>query len=415
MGIAFQSFECGHIFFLLIFLNSFITTIFTKKYYRTNGISSSLFHIYILTISDLCSVFFFFITKLRTKKEKNKDIKNIKRSKNDIKLISKSREPINESNLLIRTFIVALSDLLANISVFFYYLYVEINSKERILAKFHCFLIFNIVSKYIFSRVMLKIYFHRHHCLSFGIIILSLLFLCIIDHISIKDENYYSDTINICINIFVYLFRNIIFSFEDVIGKKALDEDFLSPYSLLLLRGIFKAIMLLTFSIPLYFIPINGHNIIKEIRNIFEGPIDILKYGIYIVINLSYNIFLWIIIDKYTPNHLAVANILEVNCPLFFILIFERNKIDWKFYLEIGINFILIIGALIHCEIILIKFCGFDENTKIRYNQKSIEDLRQCIVDANEDISETNEDERTSINSNSFQLINNTNKGNEKF
>ena len=262
---------------------------------------------------------------------------------------------------------------------------------------------------------MLKVYFHRHHYLSFGINIFCLLFLSIIDYLSIKDEHYYSDTSNIFINIFVYLFRNIIFSFEDVIGKKALDEEFLSQYSLILLKGIFKSIMLIIFSIPFYFIRINGHNIIKEIRNIFEGPKDILKYCIYITINLSYNIFLWIIIDKYTPNHLAVANILDVNCPLLYMLIFDINKIDWKFYLEIGINFILVFGALIHNEVILISCYGFDEYTKKRYNQKSKEDLRQCLSFNEEDF-ESDYGERTTINSNRTSLseIVNVNKENEK-
>ena len=221
MGLVFQPFECGHIFFLLIFLNSFITTIFFKKYYQTYEISNNLFHVYILTISDLCAIFFHYIRKLRTK-NKSKDFENLKRSKNEIKFITSSGEPINISKLLKRTFIVALSDLLANLSIFFYYLYIEIYSKERISTKFNCFLIFNIISKYIFSRIMLKVYFHRHHYLSFGINIFCLLFLSIIDYLSIKDEHYYSDTSNIFINIFVYLFRNIIFSFEDVIGKKSI-------------------------------------------------------------------------------------------------------------------------------------------------------------------------------------------------
>ena len=402
MGITLQPFECGHIYFLLIFIISFITTIYMRKFYNTLGISKNLFHVYILTISDLSSVIFYFITKFRSKKSKNDEIENLSpASKKDIQLITLSGEPISKFKLLKRTFIVALTDLLSNLSIFFYYLYIEITGKLRITTKFYCFFIFNIISKYLFSRIMLNIYFYRHHYLSFGINIFCLLFLSIIDIISIKEEDK-NDTLNLLIFLFVNLFRNVIFSFQDVIGKKALDEEFLSPYSLIFYKGIFKAIMLIIISIPFFFISINGHFVIKEIRDIFIGPIDILRYTVYIIFNLSYNIFLWIIIDKYNPNYLAVANIIDVYCPLLYTLFFDTGSINWNFYVEFSTNIILVFGALIHNEIILISYCGLDEYTKFKYNQKSQEDLRLCTLS----LSEQNFDSFNDNNNNDNRVTN---------
>jgi len=248
---------------------------------------------------------------------------------------------------------------------------------------------------------MLNIYFYRHHYLSFGINIFCLLFLSIIDIISIKEEDK-NDILNLLIFLFVNLFRNVIFSFQDVIGKKALDEEFLSPYSLIFYKGVFKAIMLIIISIPFFFVSINGHFVIKEIRDIFIGPIDILRYTVYIIINLSYNIFLWIIIDKYNPNYLAVANIIDVYCPLLYTLFFDTGSINWNFYVEFSTNIILVFGALIHNEIILISYCGLDEYTKFKYNQKSQEDLRLCTLS----LSEQNFDSFNDNNNNDNRVTN---------
>ena len=79
---------------------------------------------------------------------------------------------------------------------------------------------------------MLNIYFYRHHYLSFGINIFCLLFLSIIDIIGIKEEDK-NDTLNLLIMLFVNFFRNVIFSFQDVIGKiteERLANDLLRGY-----------------------------------------------------------------------------------------------------------------------------------------------------------------------------------------
>ena len=282
-------------------------------------------------------------------------------------------------------------------SFFFYYLYIETYNRSELYKKIYFLLIINLLSKYLFSRIFLETYFYKHHYLSFAINSICLVILGIFDIINFWGSDY--GTTNIIFYIFILLYRTILYSFEDVIGKKALNEEFLSPYSLILLKGVFKTIMMIFITIPFFFISINGKNILFNIGNIFGGYLDILKYGFYILINLSYNVLIWTIIDKYTPSHLAMANLLEMNCPLLYLLFFEPNKINKLFILEFLINIILIIGALIHNEIIIITFCGLDQYTKERYQQKSTEDFIQCAMEDDND-SFYNDDEEDEKNNN---------------
>ncbi|MBR2248354.1 MAG: hypothetical protein IJ880_15250, partial [Bacilli bacterium] len=67
--------------------------------------------------------------------------------------------------------------------------------------------------------------------------------------------------IKILYYILINIFSSVCYSFEDVIGKKALIEEFLSPYSLLLYKGVYELIIIILFSIPFFFFKIQDENI----------------------------------------------------------------------------------------------------------------------------------------------------------
>ena len=90
---------------------------------------------------------------------------------------------------------------------------------------------------------------------------------------------------------------------------------------------------------------------------------------------------MWIIIDKYSPSHLAMGNVLEVIAPMLYLIFFEINKIDWHFFFEIVIN--IIFGLIIifftiyeiinHCKkkkkknIYINNYNNLDKVNKIKY------------------------------------------------
>ena len=234
MALLSFEFKLNHIFFFLIFIVYCI-----RHYIQTfNSFSENekkahmkIFNIYIYTISNLFSSIFFCIVRKRSKTKKKKlerdsgnksKIFNKESSKTiktlDIELIYEKSSPVSRSKLLIRTLIVAITDLIAQYSLFIFYIYYDIKKVQLDIV-----LIFNILSIYIFSKLILKTYYYKHHHLSLLINLIGILLISITD-IIILYEVWNKDLIYF---LFVDIFSNICYSLEDVIGKKALMEEFL--------------------------------------------------------------------------------------------------------------------------------------------------------------------------------------------
>ena len=93
--------------------------------------------------------------------------------------------------------------------------------------------------------------------------------------------------------------------------------------------------------------------------------------------NFIYNLFIWIINDRFSPNDLAITILIEGITDKLDFLVFKFREFENNLFVsvyEIIIYFILVIGALIHNEIVIINWCGLDEYTKKNINKKSTED-----------------------------------------
>jgi hypothetical protein len=203
--------------------------------------------------------------------------------------------------------------------------------------------------------------------------------------------------------LILIIFESVLYALEDVIGKKALIEEFLSPYSILFYKGIYEIVLLIIFSIPFFFIKIEDENIFY----IFIKRLNSFKkkffYFLLIIVNFAYNVFIWIINDRFSPNDLAMVMILQGLLDKIYLLIFNYKKFKEDLFESIyliSIYFILIISASIHNETIIINCCGLNEYTKKNINIKSEEDFES----ANE-----RGENSTSINYNEAQDINEIN------
>ena len=129
----------------------------------------------------------------------------------------------------------------------------------------------------------------------------------------------------------------------------------------------------------------------------------------FILTNFFYNIFIWSIIDKFSPSHYAISNILESFGTLIRLWIVEPETVNLP-VLRMFIFFILIFGSFIHTEMIVINYWDLQKNTKLFLSLKEKEDmklineeessgnnLRMSIVDQhvenNENNNEVNHDE----------------------
>ena len=182
---------------------------------------------------------------------------------------------------------------------------------------------------------------------------------------SITDFRYY-------IFILMRLIRISLFSFENSYTKMALDSEFLSPYSILLFKAVSETILLGIFSIPFIFIKINERNINNE--SIFVGfkeyltGIKLLYSFIRFFCEFLYRLFIIIIIDRFSPNHLALVHIVDAFGSTLSVIIqsaIDKKPILWINYAIFVVYIILFISAMIYNEIFIINRCGLSEKTKL--------------------------------------------------
>ena len=377
-----------HIFFLLIFLNYFLREVALEgidkilKNDKNDGkftfgnspkATRKLFNMYIYTLSNLFSFVCIIIINKRTRRFSLKSSETLDKSlsSNTLEYIYTDDLPINKTKLLTRTFILTICDFIAQCIVFLIFLIVNDDSKLDLHERLDTLCIFNILSKYLFSKIILQTKYYKHHYISFGINIFCLILL---GSIEITQNKI---TRPLVIFIFIRISSQIIYSLEDVVGKRALIEEFLSPYSLLAYKGVYELVILLIFTIPFFFIKRDG-KIIFSLMGVFLNKFErILLFFIIMILNFTYNILIWIIIDRFSPNDYAMAMVIEGITDLIILLIYDRNEIKtWLYILRTIIYFILIFGTCIHSEIIIINKYGLNENTKKRFAQIGDEDYQ---------------------------------------
>ena len=156
---------------------------------------------------------------------------------------------------------------------------------------------------------------------------------------------------------------------------------------------------------------------------VFNG-IEILLAFLYFIFYFLKDLFNFIIIDRFSPNHLALSFLLEnIGYLISYIINFGNNNEGeykpWEIIIRFFIYIILFIAALIHNEIVIITKCGLGENTKLFMDEKAKEELLLSSPDAEEIVLEKsdstidyeqsiNNDERTNKNDNFIELEENT-------
>ena len=94
------------------------------------------------------------------------------------------------------------------------------------------------------------------------------------------------------------------------------------------------------------------------------------------------NIFL--IIDKFSPIHFAMASIFESFGSLLLSIIYRKIDIQ-NFFLKFCLYLILIITALVYNEFIILNFCGLEKYTKLFLQKKANNDIQQTIININDE------------------------------
>ena len=222
-------------FIIAVFIKALLETKINKIFKDKRARYFELTIIY--TLGDLlCGFLALIVAKSSTSKkiDRRSSKKKEKKSSNKIDLAEKNAllfKANNESQLkwisLKRVLYLSIFDLLAQsastIYSFFYY------KKDVKLEKYNknIQLIFDIISRFILNKLLLKIEIYPHYYLSITINLISFAILSVSDIYFIISENNFILWIYIGKN----LLKTLFYSFSNVEGKIGLNSEFLNPYT----------------------------------------------------------------------------------------------------------------------------------------------------------------------------------------
>ena len=379
MSLVSISFYKTYYYFVIVLfldlLNKLIKDHFDTIYSPEENIKIiELFNLICYNVADLLSGFLVLYTYISSRSDKKETIVK-KKSKNIIQY------ELIYNDLSIRekkySFILLISflEFIGRFSDFFFYLILNINRIRD--GEITWLISIDILSRIVFSNLILKSKIYNHHILS---IILTILGLCSMSagaFIIIKDTELSNWPYFISLAI-----KFVILSLEDVINKLLLTDKFLLPQSLMFLRGLFNSIMFVLFILFIYLMKFMD----------FSFNINDSKSNIYIQISLIivYTFFAFLrsfsvikVIDIFSPQHVSFINV------IFYLFRLLNCRINSKDNIALIINdslclFIIAFSTLVFNEILIIKACGLDENTKNGFLEKEKKEKEDIILSLND-------------------------------
>jgi hypothetical protein len=307
-----------------------------------------------LNIADLLSGFLVLITYYRMKSEKEKiEIKNKNRNTISLELIYNDFSKKDNKYILI--LILSILELLARSSNLLFNLINEY--KDEQLNNYHTewIISLDIISRIIFSKIILKTSLYKHHLVSVLIFLFGSLIMTILGIISIINTN-------LTIKLLFLIPKNIIFGLGDIISKILLTYKFVLPQKLISMKGVFNFGMHLIIFPILWF----TNKIDQDIFvNNFDSGIDIIFAIIKLLLSFLKSFCIMKIIDKFSPLHVAFVNVVLCLYQYIISICFDNlNSYIIIFIINIICLIIIIFSTLLFNEIIIINSCGLNTHTK---------------------------------------------------
>ena len=345
--LIFSELNRNHFLFLSYFIISIIIEIDNKYIKSTDDIVDTFHKCYIHTLSDFLSIIPFIIIKLRSKgiskREKLEKIKANLSEKNSNENLAERTSTESSIDIAYKYLNATFKEkkekakkrkikLSLLVSVFeFLAIYLDITFS--IIAKTNNYaikfsemdsqILFKVMSKYILSIIILHSPVYKHHylCLAVNIIFLIILvILDIMDIVKTKDNLYFLYAV-------LKIIIAILFSFEDVYAKVLFSLGSFSTYIYLLYRGIFVNSFALLFSIIFIFVKLPDEKgqksiVFTRIWKVYENKLNILLYIIFFIFMYLLNLNIFLIIDKFSPIHFAVASTIYNSISLIISCIY---------------------------------------------------------------------------------------------
>ena len=324
---------------------------FQTKEYNISLVKYDYLQLLNLNIADLLSGFLVLITYYRMKSEKD-IIKTKNKNRNSISIDLIYNDFSEKGNKYILIFILSVLELLARSSDLIFNLFYEN------IILYNCdtdwIISIDIISRIIFSKIILKTSLYKHHITSVIIFLFGSIIMTIFGITSIIETNS-------MIKLLFLIPKNIIFGFGDIISKILLTYKFVLPQKLIFTKGLFNLGMHLIIFPILWF----TNKINKDIFLTFDSGFDIVFFIINILFSFLKAFCIMKIIDKFSPLHVAFVNV--VLCLYQYILSMTFNNFNSYiiiFIINIICFIIIIFSTLLFNEIIIINACDLNTHTK---------------------------------------------------
>ena len=190
---------------------------------------------------------------------------------------------------------------------------------------------------------------------------------------------------------------SILYSIEDVLIKVLILSYYFHPFDILLSKAICHIFYNIIFNFPFIFIKLKikgeeRENVFTMIGKIYEDKFNILITFIYSGISFIYNSTIFKIIDEFSPNHFAIARVIENFGALMLNIILEGAAEQKNLIMNLIIYIILIFAALVYNEFFIINICGLSKNTKYFLNFEAENEISMIGEIYNNDFREKNDE-----------------------
>ena len=213
---------------------------------------------------------------------------------------------------------------------------------------------------------LLKQDFQKHHILSLIVIGVCLLVVGIVNIFAIEHFDVYY-----IVSFFLLLFCDMYFSSKHCLERWLMHSEFISPFLLLFLEGIFSFIIGMSSFVSLSYIPCpNIGQFCKEKEymfnlNDFLKDITVERISYFILFYLfSFSIELFITLTNlyFSPAYRPIFDVIGTVCGLLFTL---KDSLDpMIFSVKLFFYLIIVLCCLIFNEIVIINVWGLDQGIK---------------------------------------------------
>ena len=246
-------------------------------------------------------------------------------------------------------------------------------------------LVYKIPILFILSYFILKFKFFRHHLITLGFNILSLLTKYILGIIQSHSEKFVKE------HLWKYFLFALSHSALLISGKFFMDKYQKNPYFLMLTIGLINGLIFIIIASLKYLITAESQ-IFTGFKDYISSFPTFLIFMADIICQFIYNLGSWITVYYFSPLHTIISeNAIEI---YYYIYDYKSNKKYWE---ELGyvwnswfIPSVLVINlicSLIFNEILILKCCKCDYYTRIRIEEREKKEIKYFLeLDEQDDI-----------------------------